>query len=258
MIPAWILDTFAAIMLAVAAVSAARLVAARPWQQGTQAAVADTDISHLLMAIAMAGMLVASLQALPNGAWEVIFAVMTGWFAYRVIRDARASGVRALAGGHCAPHLIHAAAMLYMFVAFTAPTAHASGGMGMGGMSGMGTLQVSFVAFVFALLLIGYTIWDLDQLSGPGASGHYSLAVARMAPAAAVLVGAPAGPGTAAVSASASGSAGSAAATGDAHPACASAPSTRDGQGVLAAPWVATSCRIAMGVTMAFMLLIMI
>jgi hypothetical protein len=258
MTPAWILDIFAAIMLAVAAVSAARLAVARPWQHGTQAALADVDVSHLLMAIAMAGMLTAGLQTLPNGTWEVIFAVLTAWFAYRVIRDIQASGVRALAGGHCAPHLIHAAAMLYMFLALTAPTTHASGGMGgmAGGMSGMGTLQLPFLAFVFALLLIGYSIWDLDQISGPGASGHYSLAAARMVPTSPVLVGATAGPGAAAaVSPSASGSAGSVVAT-EAQPADASAPAIR--VGAILAPWVATGCRIAMGVTMAFMLLIMI
>ena len=259
MIPGWILDIFAAIMLVVAAVSAARLVVARPWRQGPpRVALADIDVSHLLMAIAMAGMLVASLQTLPNGAWSVIFAAMTAWFAYRVIRDAQVSGARALAGGHCAPHLIHAAAMLYMFMAFTAPAAHGSGGAGgmAGGMSGMGTLQLPFLAFVFALLLIGYSIWDLDQLSGPGASGHYSLAVASTVPTGPVLVGATAGPGAGAVSASASGSPGSAVAT-EAQPAGASAPAIRADRGFLA-PWVATSCRIAMGVTMAFMLLIMI
>jgi Domain of unknown function (DUF5134) len=263
MIPAWILDIFAAIMLVVAAVSAARLIAARPWRQRTRrAALADIDAAHLLMAIAMAGMLAASLQTLPNGAWSVIFAVLTAWFGYRVIRDAQVSGVRALAGGHCAPHLIHAAAMLYMFMAFTAPAAHGSGGMGgmEAGMTGMGTLQLPLLAFLFALALIGYSIWDLDQLSGPGASGHYSLAVARVAPAGPVLagVGAPAGPGAAAVS-------GTASATMTAEPVAkpagivqvlpASGPA--DGTGVLA-PSVATSCRIAMGITMALMLLIMI
>jgi Domain of unknown function (DUF5134) len=268
MIPSWILDIFAALMLAVAAVSAARLVAARPWQRGARAALTDIDIAHLLMAIAMAGMLVASLQTLPNGTWSVIFAVMTVWFGYRVVRDAQVSGVRALAGGHCAPHLIHSAAMLYMFMALAAPAAHGSGGMGGmgGGMSSMGTLQLPFLAFVFALLLIGYSIWDLDQLSGPGASGHYSLAAIRTAPTGPVLVGATAGPGAAAVSASASGPVGSAVATGavatgavatEAQPTDAGAPASRAGRGILA-PWVATNCRIAMGVTMAFMLLIMI
>ena len=113
MIPAWILDILAAIMLVVAAVSAVRLVAARPWRQGARrAALADVDVAHLLMAIAMAGTLAVSLRTLPNGAWEIIFAAMTAWFAYRVMRDAQVSGARALTGGHCAPHLTHAAAML--------------------------------------------------------------------------------------------------------------------------------------------------
>ena len=265
MIPSWILDIFAAIMLVVAAVSAARLVAARPWQRGARrAALADIDVAHLLMAIAMAGTLASGLRTLPDGAWEVVFGVMTAWFAYRVTRDAQVSGVRALAGGHCAPHLIHAGAMLYMFVAVSAPAAHGSGGMGGrgmgGGLSGMGTLELPFLALLFALVLVGYSIWDLDQLSGPGTSGHYSLATARVAPTGAVLAGvgttagsgATAGLGAAVVSDPAPVAAGPAEAR-QVPPA--SAPA--DGTGVLA-PWVATGCRIAMGITMAFMLLIMI
>jgi len=261
MIPSWILDIFAAVMLVVAAVSAARLVVVRPWQRGPRpAALADIDVAHLLMAIAMAGMLASGLRTLPDGAWEVVFAVMTAWFAYRVARDARASGVRALAGGHCAPHLVHAGAMLYTFVAVAAPAAHGSGGMGGmgGGLSGMGTLGLPFLAFLFALALVGYTIWDLDQLSGPGTSGHYSLAAARVAPPGPVLagVGATARPGAAASVAEPASSSLAAEAAAEA-PAVPPASAPADGTGVLA-PWVATGCRIAMGVTMAFMLIIMI
>jgi hypothetical protein len=134
-------------------------------------------------------------------------------------------------------------------------------------MSGMGTLQLPTLALLFALALVGYSIWDLDQLSGPGPSGHYSLAAARVAPPGPVLVGvgataaaarATAGPGTAAVS-----PATSATVTAEpvarpaeiAHVPPASGPA--DGTGLLA-PWVATGCRIAMGITMAFMLVIMI
>ena len=183
---------------------------------------------------------------------------MTAWFAYRVIRDAQVSGVRALAGGHCAPHLIHAGAMLYMFVAVSAPAAHGSGGMaGMGGgMSGMGTLELPFLAFLFALTLVGYSIWDLDQLSGPGTSGHYSLAAARVASAAPVLAGVGASARTAAERGPAP--------APEPAPTAAEVPQVvppasgpANGTGVLA-PWVATGCRIAMGVTMAFMLVIMI
>jgi len=260
MTPSWLLDIFAAIMLVVAAVSAARLVAAPAWRVGRGAALADIDVAHLLMAIAMAGMLATSLQTLPNGAWEVVFAVMTAWFGYRVVRDAQLSGFRALAGGHCAPHLIHAASMLYMFAALDMPVAHGSGGMaGMGGMGGsMGTLEYPTLAFVFTLLLIGYSTWDLDQLSGPGAGGHYSLAT-RPTPAP-VLAGVAAA-GAAGAEAASAGAAGPDASGPDGAdpvpPAVGSGPADGQGRGVLA-PWVAISCRIAMGVTMAFMLVIMI
>ena len=266
MIPGWLLDVFAAVMLAVAAVSAARIAAARPWQGGRRAAQADIDAAHLLMAIAMAGTLTPGLQTLPAGAWEVVFGVLTAWFAYRVARDVQVSGFRALAGGHCAPHLLHAAAMLYMFLALT-PAASRGGGMsGMGGAaaSAMGTLGVPALAFVFTLLLVGYSVWDLDQLSGPGPGGHYSLAIARVTPVAAVLagVGAPGGPGAAAMSAPADGQADSTVASEPvagrpAEAARAGGPASGNGRGVLA-PWVATSCRIAMGITMGFMLVIMI
>ncbi len=143
MTPAWILDVFAAVMLAVAAVSAAQLVAAWPRRYGPVST--DTDIAHLLMAIAMAGMLVPSLATLPDRAWEIVFGLLTAWFAGRVLR----------AGGGCAPHLVHSAAMLYMFLALPAPAA-----------DGMRTLRFPTLAFAFGLALAGYCVWDLDQLSG--------------------------------------------------------------------------------------------
>ncbi len=260
--PAWILDIFAALMLVVAAVSAARLVTLRPWRLGRAAVVADIDVSHLLMAIAMAGMLAAGLSTLPNDAWAVVFGVLTAWFAYQVARDVRGEGRRALAAGHCAPHLVHAGAMLYMFLALTAPAASGGSGMaGMGGGSGMQTLSLPLLAFLFALALIGYSVWDLDRLSGPGASPHYSLAVPRPV-LQAVLVGAPAGAGPSAAPAVAlepDGGVAAVAQPGVADQAAACAvPASLTGASPVLAPWVATSCRIAMGVTMAFMLIIMI
>jgi hypothetical protein len=271
-IPASILDIFAAIMLVVATVSAARLVVARPWLRGRGAVGADIDISHLLMAIAMAGTLAAGLRTLPNDAWDVIFAVLTAWFGYHVARDVRRAGVRALSGAHCAPHLVHTAAMLYMFVAVTAPVA--SGGSGMSGMGGSGpqTLSLPILAFLFALILIGYSIWDLDQLSGPGASGHYSLAAARMVPASASGAAIPALAGAESPAAAFSGLASPATTVSAASTVATVTPpaeadrvascdpdSVPGGAGhLLLAPWVATSCRIAMGITMALMLIIMI
>jgi Domain of unknown function (DUF5134) len=226
MTPAWLLDLVAAVMLTVAAVSAARLAAARPWRPG--AVVIDTDVAHLLMAIAMAGMLTPGLTTLPDAAWEVIFGLMTVWFAARVLTDARASGVRSLAGGHCAPHLVHSAAMLYMFLALTAPATGLSGMSGMGAVpagSGAMALRVPTLAFVFALILVGYSVWDLDQLSGR----RYALAAARV----------PLG-GTAAVAVASPGP----------------APVAPRAGGLLLSPGVTVGCRITMGIAMVFMLVI--
>jgi hypothetical protein len=252
--PAWILDILASLMLVVAAISAARIGLARPWQKG--AVVTDTDVSHLFMGIAMAGMLASGLTTLPDAAWEVIFALLTVWFGYRVVRDARSNGARALAGGHCAPHLVHSAAMLYMFLALGA-----AGGPGMGGMGGSATQALKYptLAFVFALILIGYTTWDLDQLSGKRYSrASVSLPLARV-PA---LAGAE--PGALASGAVVSGDFAQAAGTGAAPAGTASAGAAPAGAALasgaswLLSPATTVSCRIAMGATMAFMLLIMI
>jgi hypothetical protein len=102
MTPAWILDFLAGLMLAVAAVSAARLTVAPP-RRGD---LADIDV----------------------------------------------------------PHLAHSGAMLYMFLAQTALVS----GRAMSGMGGSAarTLEYPTLAFVFTLILAGYSVWDIDQLSG--------------------------------------------------------------------------------------------
>ena len=267
MTPDWILDIFAALMLGVAAISAARLAEARPWQRGS--AFIDTDLAHLLMGIAMAGMLASGLTTLSNSAWIVIFALLTAWFAVRVFVDARVNGVRALAGGHCAPHLVHSGAMVYMFAALAAPAASGGSGMsGMGGASGMQTLRYPTLAFVFALILIGYSIWDLDQLSGrrystaPARASLFRVAVPLPAMAGAV----PASPTpsnavaatTATTATTADGMPSGSAAAGTAGPGPDGSAVGSNAAGILFSPAATVGCRIAMGVTMALMLLLII
>ncbi len=263
MTPSWILDILAAVMLLVAAVSASRLAAARPW--AGSGGDADIDVAHVLMGIAMAGMLVASLTTLPNGVWDAIFAVMTAWFGWRVYRESLREGVRVLADGHRMPHLVHSAAMLYMFVALNASAAGSGAGMsGMGGSgAAMRTLSVPVVAFIFALWLAVYVVLDLDRLSGPGhAHGSYFAAPA--------LVGAAAGTGSRNLAAASAGSAGAGTSVATLPDQAADGGHPADGAGqagggrpgsagaLLLSPQVAAGCRIAMGVTMAFMLVIMI
>jgi len=165
MTPSWLLDLLAAIMLAISAASAARIVACpllagRPWrpvQAGT-----DVNLANALMGVAMAGMFTPSLTTLPDTAWEVLFGLATAWFAYRAWADARS--VRGIAADRCTLHVVHCAAMLYMFLALGA----AAPGDGMGGMGSPATMPVlsyPTIAGAFVLLLVGYAVWDLNQLS---------------------------------------------------------------------------------------------
>ncbi len=260
MIPTSIFDLLSAFMLVVAAVSAARLVVAQPWRHGS--VIIDTDIAHLLMAIAMAGVLTPGLSTLPNVGWEVIFGVMIVWFAFRVVRDARANGVRALAGGHCAPHLVHSAAMLYMFLGMTSAAGAMAGMAAMPGVSAgsssMLRLSDPTLAFVFALVLIGYGVWDLDQLSGR----RYSLTSAPVAPVGA-RAGVPAMAGAESARTTAfSGPDPSSGVSGGVID-IAPGPGTVGERNVaggalgqfLLSPAVTIGCRVSMGVVMTFMLL---
>ena len=216
--PAWILGIFAAVMLLVAEVSAGQLVIARAWTRrgGTDA---DIAVSHLLMGIAMTGILVPGLSTLPNAVWEVVFAVMTAWFAWCLRRESRGRGAAAVAGGHYAPHLVHSAAMLYMFAALASPSG--TGGMsGMSGMAGGSSGGIPALALIFALLLIAVTIHDLDRPAG--VDGYFRVVGRRSIPAGSAL------------------------------------PATYTGERLLLSPAVAKGCQVTIGVAMAFILIVVI
>ncbi len=191
--PAWILEVFAAVMLLVAEVSAGQLVMARAWTRGG-AADADIAVSHLLTGIAIAGILVPSLSIRPDVVWEVAFAVMTAWFAWCLWRETHGRGVAAVARGFHAPDLVNSAATLYLFAALGAPSAGGSGMSGMGWTSGMAAgsspdvpaLHASALALVFALLVIAFTVRDLDRrapiaaAAGSASGGGIAYAAERL------------------------------------------------------------------------------
>jgi hypothetical protein len=262
-VPTWLLDTFATVMLVVAAVSAARLAIA--WRAGRRSDPdADIDVSHLLMGLAMAGTLVASLTTLPSLAWEIIFVGLTLWFAYRVAREYRGRGLRALVSEHHAPHLLHSAAMLYMFLALRAPASHAGASVmpAMPGMSAAG-LRLPTLALLFAFLLCAYVVADLDRVPAPAAFTRLHLA--SLAPAVVpsmALASAPAPSAAPALATPTITPAPPAATTSPAPPDAATTPASpapvAPALAGLLSPGVARGCRIAMGITMAFMLITMI
>lgn len=244
-IPAWIPDCFAAIVLAVAAVGAGRLIAA--CLAGRQRADCDVDAAHVLMGVAMGGMVVSSLRILPGAAWAVTFSVITAWFAWQVSADALGHGISALGTGHRLPHLVHAAAMVYMSAAGTGetrvPVLNVTGKAT--GASAVGALRAPTLGLAFAVFMAAWAIWDLDQIgtarlrvhparAAPGLAARGRLAVvpARTGPAGACR------PGGAECIADLA--------------AAGRLPSW------LSDPAVAVGCRIAMGVTMAFTLVIML
>ena len=264
-VPAWLLDIFAAVMLAVAAVSAARLAIA--WRAARSDPDADIDVSHLLMGLAMAGTLAASLSTLPSGAWEVIFGALTAWFAYRVAREYRGRGLRALVSEHHAPHLLHSAAMLYMFLALrTVAPGHstAMAGMSAGGQS----LRLPTLALLFAFLLCAYVVADLDRVPAPHGlrpppPSHPSPVPGPGRPPRLRRRPSPNHPEPPpqphpAPTTPATTPAPSASVTTQAPQPPATAPAVAPALAGLLSPGVARGCRIAMGVTMAFMLIIMI
>ena len=242
--PAWILDIFAAVMLLVAEVSAGQLVIARAW---TRPDIADADIaaSRLLTGIAIAGLLVPGLSTLPNAAWEVVFAVMTAWFAWCLWRESRGRAA-AVARGHYAPHLAGSAAMLYLFAALAAPSAAASGDTGaMAGMAGwssdgMPALRAPTLGLIFALLLIAFTVHDLNRQAG--VDGYFHAAGRPLMPAGSALATAAAGRASGA----------------GPVPTTEVAPRAGPAARLLLSPAVVKGCQVATGVTMAFILIIMI
>jgi hypothetical protein len=84
--PAWLTGSFTALMLTVATYRAGRLAVTRRWQRPTEF---DTDAGHVLMGVAMAGLLIARLRILPAATWEAVFAAGTAWFACQLVKSRR-------------------------------------------------------------------------------------------------------------------------------------------------------------------------
>jgi len=252
--PTGVLEIFAAIMILVAEVSAARLVIGRAWTR-RGSTDADIAVSQLLMGIAMAGILVPGLSTLPNAVWEVVFAVTTAWFAWCLWRESRGRGAAIVAHGHYVPHLVYGATMFYVFAALAGPTVGSGlSTSGMGGMSGMAggssggmpTLHASTPALIFALLLIACTVHDLDRPAG--VDGYFHVVGRRSVPARSALAAAAAGP----VALRQSTQADTAETAPRADPAADAAES------LLLSPAVVKGCQVAIGVSMAFILIVII
>jgi hypothetical protein len=232
--PSWLAESFAAIMILTAAYSAGRLAFSRLRGRATEQ---DADALHMVMGIAMAGMLVPWLHLAPNSAWAAVFGIGAAWFGWRALPARGAAPPRLLQSRYPVPHLVECAAMIYMLL----PGHRPSGGpaMAMPGMGAAGSQQgFPVLAVILALFMLGYLVWTTDRLTSRTARSMVTTAATgsggdRVASVPAD-VRAPV-PGTGSTP----------------------RPNNQDGKPTLA-PRLAACTKIAMSLTMGFMLILML
>jgi hypothetical protein len=212
--PAWLAGGFAALMIMIAACCAGRLAMSRVRGKDTEL---DTDGLHVLMGVAMAGMLEPQLSPVPGTIWRAVFAAAAAWFAWQAL----GAGSRC---AHPAPHAVESAAMVYMLLPAGSRPSGRGPGMTMLGMNGGAAAGNPALTLVLALFMLGYILWTIDRLASPTPAALTASAAAR--------VSGTASPGTI-------------------------GPSGAPGRLALA-PRLATSYKIAMGIGMGYMLVMML
>jgi hypothetical protein len=158
--PAWLTAIFAAASLAVAVYCAGRLVVARRGHRPTEL---DTDGAHVIMGVAMAGMLVSGLRTLPSAIWEVVFAAAAVWFGYRMLQARRGAQSSPWRSSHPLPHLVECAAMVFMFLILPAAAGAATSSISMT-MTATES-RFSFLTLPLAVYLFGYVVWLGDRVT---------------------------------------------------------------------------------------------
>ena len=221
--PVWLTAIFATAALAVAVYCTGRLVVARRWHRPTEL---DTDGAHVIMGVAMAGMLVSGLRTLPSTIWEVVFAAAAVWFGYRMLQARRGAQSSPWRSSHPLPHLVECAAMVFMFLILPASAAAGAATSGMSMTMTATESRFSFLTLPLALYLLGYVVWLGDRVTLHAPAPVLALATV---PASA---GSGPGPGS-------------------------GSPSPQPARPYLA-PRCAAICKITMGITMGYMLILML
>jgi len=157
--PPWLPAFLAALMLLIAACSAARLVISRLRRRPSEPA---TDILHVLMGLAMAGMLKPRLSAVPPAALLAVFGLAALWFAGQAVRMRDRQHSAEWCRAHPAPHAVECAAMCYML--WPARPGGDNHAVAMAGMSAAPAANPA-LALVLSLFMLGYILWTSDQLT---------------------------------------------------------------------------------------------
>jgi hypothetical protein len=177
--PAWLTGMFAAVMLAVSGYCAVRLGVAWRWRR---AAEVDTDGVHVVMGVAMAGTLVAGLRTLPAGAWAAVFAVSAGWFGWQAVRARQGVQAGPWRCSHPLPHVVESLAMVYMLLGMHGSLLAGPAGVRPGGAMPAAGGHLSVVALALAVYSVGYVVWLGDRLTWPVAAAAARSAAAGTGP----------------------------------------------------------------------------
>lgn len=160
--PGWLAGGLAGLMIAIAVYCACRLAISRLRGRHTEL---DADGLHVVMGVAMAGMLQPQLTAVPVTAWSAVFAAGAAWFAGRAFRT-RGRGIAASRCAYPVAHAIESAAMVYMLLPIGSWRSGHGPGMVMSGMSQGVTTGNPAITLILALFMLGYVLWALDRLAG--------------------------------------------------------------------------------------------
>jgi uncharacterized protein DUF5134 len=181
-VPGWLVGGFAILMVVTAVYCAARLAISRRSGRTTER---DADAVHVLMGVAMAGMLEPRLAPIPVTAWRVVFAAAAAWFAWQATRPGRRA--RPARCAYPAAHAVECVAMVYMLLPIGSwPAGHGPAmAMAMPGMNQGTTAGNPALTLLLALFMLGYVLWAIDRLTHlprtPAAVGGTAVLAPRLA-----------------------------------------------------------------------------
>jgi hypothetical protein len=161
-VPGWLAGGFAILMVVTAVYCAARLAISRRSGRSTER---DADALHVLMGVAMAGMLEPRLTPIPVTAWRVVFAAAAVWFGWQATRPGRRA--RAARCAYPAAHAGECVAMVYMLLPIGSwPVGRGPAmAMAMPGMNQGTTAGNPALTLLLALFMLGYVLWAIDRLT---------------------------------------------------------------------------------------------
>jgi hypothetical protein len=158
---------FASLMAIVTLYCVARIVAAKYWGRRNHY---DVNVSHVLMGIAMIGMLVPRWNKIPDHLWEALFGIIALWFLAQSIRVFKNSGFQRVGGPHVhgiSQYLIHfvmASSMLYMYWLGMPASASSGSGMSMSMAGPPASAGDPSLTFLLIGILFVSAVWQLDSL----------------------------------------------------------------------------------------------